>query len=75
MKVVVIPGSWACKYVQTERIELILDKTATVADAIVAVGVPVDSVGFGVVGGNAVRKNFPLYEGAEVTLYPPIVGG
>ena len=75
MKVTVVPGSWAQKYVQSERVIANLPLGATVADAIIAAGIPLDIVGFGVVGGNAVRKDFQLAEGAEVHLYPPIVGG
>jgi len=75
VKVTVVLGSWAEKYVQVERVELELPDGATVVDAIEAVGVPVDAVGFGVVGGNAVRKDYKLVDGMEVALYPPIVGG
>ena len=75
MKVTLIPGSWAQKYVQKERLTLELAALATVSDAITAAGVPVDEVGFAVIGGTAVRKEYVLNEGAEVALYPPIVGG
>ena len=75
MKVTVIPGSWAQKYVQREWLTVELPESATVADAITAARVPADAVGFAVISGSAVRKDHKLTDGAEVTLYPPIVGG
>jgi len=55
--------------------EINLTSGATVADAIAAIGVPVDDIGFAIIQGKVVRKDYMLTDGDDVTLYPAIVGG
>jgi len=67
MKIVVnyVKGRW----------EIDLPEGATVADAISAIKVPVDDIGFAIIDGKVVRKDYGLKNGDEVTLYAAIVGG
>jgi len=58
-----------------DRWEVDLPEGAPVADAIIAVGVPVDDIGFAMIAGRIVRKDYVLADGDDVTLYAAIVGG
>ena len=57
------------------RSEMDLPEGSTLEDAIFAGGLPTDDIGFGVINGKAVPKDYTLADGDEVTLYPSIVGG
>lgn len=48
---------------------------ATVAQAMAAQGIADEDVGFAVIEGGAVRKDYVLKDGDTVMLYPAIVGG
>jgi len=60
---------------EKSRSQIDLPEGAAITDAIAAIGIPEDDVGFGVIRGRAVRKDYTLTDGDEVTLYQPIVGG
>jgi len=57
------------------RWEIDLPEGTTVADAIAAVGVPVNDIGFAIIKGKVVRKDYVLKDGDGITLYAAIVGG
>ncbi|MCL2285634.1 MAG: MoaD/ThiS family protein [Firmicutes bacterium] len=57
------------------RSEIDLPEGSTIDDAIAAGGFPADDIGFGVINGKAVPKDYVLADEDEVTLYPSIVGG
>jgi len=57
------------------RWEIDLPEGTTIADAIVAVGVPVNDIGFAIMNGKVVRKDCVLKDGEDITLYAAIVGG
>ena len=74
MKITVKTGAWADKYVKG-RSEIDLPENATVTDAITALDIPIDDVGFAVINSVAVRKDHPLKNETFVTLHPAIMGG
>lgn len=52
-----------------------LPEGATIGEAMAAQAIADDEVGFAVIGGKAVRKDYVLKDGDDVMLYPAIVGG
>ena len=74
MKIKIEVARWASKYVKSGA-EIDLPEGAAVADAIALVGIPSDNVGFAMVEGKVVRKDYVLKDGDVVTLHATIVGG
>jgi len=75
MKVKIITGGWARRYIADGATELTLPYGATVADALAALPVPPGETGIVTVGGKQVKENFRLSEGDNLKLYPVIIGG
>lgn len=75
MTITITAGRWATKYFNTAGVTLTLGASPTVLDAINALSIPPDEVGFATLNGTAIGKDYPLTEGLTINLHPTIVGG
>ena len=75
MKIKVLAGDWANRYVTENEKELVFSDKATVADILQSLPIPAAEVGLTAVNGRAADRRFALNDGDVVKLYPVIVGG
>jgi len=75
MKVTVVTGSWARRYVHQELTELILPEGASIGHALDLLGIPDEEAGLTVINNKASLRQTQLQEGDCIKVYPVIVGG
>jgi len=75
MKVTVLTGRWARRYVQQEVTELYLPDNASVEDALERLRIPLEEVGFIVINSRVVPRKTFLHEGDSIRVYPAVIGG
>ena len=75
MKIIIITGDWAIRYLKSESAELDLPEKSTVADVLKALPLPPDETGLAAIGGKAVKRDYVLSDGECVKIYPAIING
>ena len=75
MKITVVTGDWAARYLNERSMALKMPERSTVADVIKAAGIPEDEAGIAVISGKAVPREYPLSDGETVKIHPIIIGG
>jgi len=75
MKITIITGNWANRYMESDSLELELPEYSTVADALKTLPLPPDETGLTAINGKAVKKEHFLSDGDCLKIYPPIIGG
>ena len=76
MTITVETGVWAARWLD-QRVILLTDMPddTTVADAIIAAGIPRDEAGAIMLDGNLIQKNRRLSDGDVIKIHPIIIGG
>ena len=75
MKVTLVTGSWAKRYVAGESVVLDVPERSTVADVLKASALPLDEAGMALTGGRPVTQEHVLSDGDVLKIYPVIIGG
>ena len=75
MKITIVTGSWARRYLKSDLLEITLPENSTVADALKTLDLPPDETGMVLIGGKAATREQPLSEGDLLKIYPVIIGG
>ena len=75
MKITLVTGSWARRYVAAESVELNMPDHSTVADALKTSALPSDEAGMAIIGGKSVAREHTLSDGDVMKVYPVIIGG
>ena len=75
MKVTVITGEWARRYIPRERSEENIPEGLTAGGLLERLPIPTDDIGIIAVNGRAVRREDILCDGDIVKLFPKIIGG
>ena len=75
MKIIVIAGDWASRYIESKALEMNLPEYITVADVLKMLPLPPDETGLAAIDGKAVKRDYLLSDGDCVKIYPAIVNG
>ena len=75
MKISVIIGDWAKRYIKPDLLEFDLPEQVTVADVLEMLPLPPEETGLTAIDGKAANRDYLLSEGDQMKIYPSIVNG
>ena len=75
MKITIITGRWAAKFLEHESFEMDVPEQSTVGSVLGMLPLPPDETGMVTIADKAVKDGFLLSDGDSMKIYPVIIGG